>query len=374
VLTIQRKFGGKIGWFRVQGYLSSEYGIRLGEYTIKKIMNLNRRLHLAPQSPIKVEEPSEIREGPVQSKFPFENTFMDIRYLDAKPEGTQLYSCLLLEGFSRTILAGSLAREQDVGVVLYIYYLALLQRGRWQKLVTDHGSQFRSNDFDRVNRPLQIAHHMYEKGQPWRNLIEAQFGIPARLGEYMWNRCKTISAAEEIHRDLIRDHNRLPHFAHRLHNDETKRSPIGLGASRGEAIEPTVLDQAFSRKFCQRKTDARGFVRVGIWKIYVKEGLPRTSVQLIYWDGKLRAEYQEHKLAEYKCHWENTKLRPKFIGQPVLHANPFQSKQQFLFDPLWIRDPVERVGRIDEPLTQKQVASRGGKQMKLYLGPELIKR
>jgi len=31
-----------------------------------------------------------------------------MRYLDAKPKGAQLYSCLLLEGLSRTILAGSL--------------------------------------------------------------------------------------------------------------------------------------------------------------------------------------------------------------------------------------------------------------------------
>jgi hypothetical protein len=32
----------------------------------------------------------------------------------------------VLEGRSRSILAGSLTRQQDVGIVLRIYYLALL--------------------------------------------------------------------------------------------------------------------------------------------------------------------------------------------------------------------------------------------------------
>jgi hypothetical protein len=61
------------------------------------------------------------------SRHPFQHTFIDLRYLDAKPEGVQLYSCLLLEGFSRTILAGSLTAEQEVGVVLQVYFQALLR-------------------------------------------------------------------------------------------------------------------------------------------------------------------------------------------------------------------------------------------------------
>ena len=89
-------------------------------------MSLNRRLHLAPKREVEVVN-KEIREGPLKSQRPFEHTFIDIRYLDAKPEGIQLYSCLLIEGLSRTILAGSLTRKQDLGVVLRIYYLAALE-------------------------------------------------------------------------------------------------------------------------------------------------------------------------------------------------------------------------------------------------------
>jgi hypothetical protein len=103
-------------------------------------MKLNRKLHLIP----KFEKPiieAERRESPPRSKEPFTYAFIDIRYLDTKPNGEQLYSCLLLEGFSRTILAGSLTSKQDVGIILRIYYLALLNWGLWKTIVSDNGSQ-----------------------------------------------------------------------------------------------------------------------------------------------------------------------------------------------------------------------------------------
>ena len=106
-------------------------------------MKLNRRLHLIP----KIEKPiieAEPKEPPPRSKEPFTYAFIDIRYLDAKPGGIQLYSCLLLEGFSRTILAGSLTDKQHVGIILRIYYLALLNWGLWRTIVSDNGSQFRA--------------------------------------------------------------------------------------------------------------------------------------------------------------------------------------------------------------------------------------
>jgi hypothetical protein len=73
----------------------------------------------------------EVREGPPPSKRPFEHVFIDIRYLDAKVEGAQLYTCWVLEGYSRTILAGTLAATQDLSLVLRVYYLALLNWGVW---------------------------------------------------------------------------------------------------------------------------------------------------------------------------------------------------------------------------------------------------
>lgn len=159
----------------------------------------------------------------------------------------------------------------------------------------------RSLAFARANGGLGIHQHFCEKGRPWQNLIESQFGIQARLGEYLWCNCGNVSEAVEIHRELIRDHNRLPHFAHRKREDG-KDSPLEvLGNRRGTEIDNTELHQAFSRQVWQRRTNEKGFIRVGRWKIYIEEGLPKTPIGVTYWDGKLRAEYRQTKLAEYDC-------------------------------------------------------------------------
>lgn len=314
VLTLQRKYP-TAGWFRLQGYLLKDFEIELGQTTIKKVMRLNRKLYLIPKVEKPLVEP-EIKEPPPRSKSPFEYAFIDIRYLDAKPGGVQLYSCLLLEGFSRTILAGSLTSKQDVGIILRIYYLALLNWGLWKTIVSDNGSQFTSHAFGNANSKLGIIQHFCEKGRPWQNLIESQFGIQARLGEFLWQQCSNTEEAIEVHRELIRDHNRLPHFAHRKREDG-KSSPLEvLGGSRGAEIDKTGLHQAFSRQVWQRRTNEKGFIRVGRWKIYVEEGLPKTPVELIYWDGKLRAEYRQEKLAEYDCRWNEKDQRPKTIENP----------------------------------------------------------
>ena len=368
VLQLQKKYG-YAGPFRIQGYLEKDFGIVLSESTIKKVMALNRRVHLAPQRPVLIEV-REPRQGPPKSERPFQHTFIDLRYLDAKPEGVQLYSCLLLEGHSRTILAGSLTPQQEVGVVLHVYFQALLRWGLWEQVTSDHGGQFISHDFARVNQRLRIHHEMYEKGQPWRNLIESQFGIQARVGEYHWERCGTVAAAVEFHRALIRDHNRLPHWAHRQRQDH-KHAPLAvLGAATGKQITPSEIQRAFGQRYCQRRTDAQGFVRVGGWRIYVEEGLPHTPVQLSYWDGKLRAEYQTQTLTEYDCHWSSKASRPKKIGAATWHDHPFQSQQQTLFDPLWLRDPLDQGERSLNKVAKKAPVAL---QQRLYFGPELLR-
>jgi hypothetical protein len=215
----------------------------------------------------------------------------------------------------------------------------------------------------------EVPHTMYEKGHPWQNLIEAQFGIQARLGEYRWERCRSVDEAVEVHRELIRDHNRLPHYAHRLRND-ARHAPLEvLGQARGRRVEAADLHRAFARKTWTRQTDARGFIRLNRWKIYVEEGLQRLPVQVTFWDGKLRAEYEAQLVAEHGCRWDEHAQRPKAIGTPTFYETGYRSRQGELFDPLWVRDPVELEPKRHWP----QRLAAGAEQLRLYLGPELVR-
>lgn len=176
-------------------------------------------------------------------------------------------------------------------------------------------------------------------------MIESQFGIQARLGEYAWSHCGSVERAVDIHRDLIRDHNRLPHYAHRERNDQ-KHAPLEVLADRrGRVAQTRDLHYAFERKHWQRRTDAKGFVRLGKWKVYVEEGLPRTPVQVLFWDGKLRAEYREKVLSEYDGKWSDDRRAVIHLKPGVHYETEYSSRQQELFDVGWLRDPVENLSK-----------------------------
>ena len=71
-------------------------------------------------------------------------------------------------------------------------------------MISDHGGQFISHDFTRVNQRLRIRHEMYEKGYPWQNLIEIVFTQMTKM------RVLTISAG----RDNITNFNFLIVYYH----------------------------------------------------------------------------------------------------------------------------------------------------------------
>jgi hypothetical protein len=89
------------------------------------------------------------------------------------------------------------------------------------------------------------------------------------------------------------------------------------------------------------KTDPQGLVRLGRWRVYVESGLPRTPVEVTYWDGLLRAEYQGYFVSQHHCEWDAQNHRPQQISHLHCFEHPYQSRQQPLFDAQWIREPIE---------------------------------
>jgi hypothetical protein len=62
--------------------------------------------------------------------------------------------------------------------------------------------------------------------------------------------------------------------------------------------------------------------------------------------------------------------RPRVISHPLYHNHPFQSRQMALFDPMWVRDPVD-TGKQNFQRSEKKQST--AEQLRLYLGPELVK-
>jgi hypothetical protein len=160
------------------------------------------------------------------------------------------------------------------------------------------------------------------------------------------------------------------HLSARRRRNDGRVAPLEvLAGARGRHVEAAVLHRAFGRASWTRTTDERGFVRVNRWKVYVEAGLPRTPVNVTYWDGKLRAEYESEILAEYPCKWDKTAQRPKAIGAPRLYETDSRSPQGELSDPLWVRDPEQ----LPEPKPRALEAAAGAEQLRLYLGLDLAR-
>jgi transposase InsO family protein len=65
-------------------------------------------------------------------------------------EPHQWWSLVILEGYSRTILAGAIAPTEATWVALMVLYTACVRYGAPETLVSDRGGAYTSNDFEAV--------------------------------------------------------------------------------------------------------------------------------------------------------------------------------------------------------------------------------
>ncbi len=68
-------------------------------------------------------------------------------------------------------------------------------------------------------------------------------------------------------------------------------------------------------------------------------------MQVLFWDGKLRAEYREKVLTEYAGKWSDERRGVINLKPGIHYETEFSSKQRELFDPEWLRDPVENMNQ-----------------------------
>jgi len=68
------------------------------------------------------------------------------------------WSVLILEGYSRTILAGALAPTEATWAALMVLYTACLRYGVPQTLVSDSGGAYTSHAFEGACTRLHLAH------------------------------------------------------------------------------------------------------------------------------------------------------------------------------------------------------------------------
>jgi transposase InsO family protein len=168
------------GEFRIWSLLArSDVSVR----TIGRVMALNRQVYddipHVPKRGVK-HTPGP---HPYKASSHHQYWFIHGRRMDFALDGVRWWSLVILEGYSRTILAGAIAPTEATWVALMVLYTACLRYGAPETLVSDSGGAYTSNDFEAVCARLRIQHETIEstKGESYQNLVETHFNIQRRV-------------------------------------------------------------------------------------------------------------------------------------------------------------------------------------------------
>ena len=105
--------------------------------------------------------------------------------MDVALNGVRWWSLIMLEGYSRTMLAGMIAPTDATWVALMVLYTACLRDGAPASLVSDRGGAYTSNDCEAVCRRRQIQHEtiISTQGERDQHLMETHCNIQRRLSD-----------------------------------------------------------------------------------------------------------------------------------------------------------------------------------------------
>lgn len=238
----------ELGEFRVHAALK-QLGIELSPRTCGRILALNRRLY-------GLHKPKagggQSKEMPFASSRRHEYWTTDIRYLknviDEQRLGGKAYVVSVLENHSRTILASTVSRSQDLATFLSVLYSAVEKHGSPQALVTDGGSVFRANQALSIYEALGIRKEEIERGRPWQSYIETTFNIQRRMADFHFAKAETWPELVAVHARWVEDYTEQSHWAHRERPDAVDdRPPRCSDGSRASGTDRRTWSALSSR-------------------------------------------------------------------------------------------------------------------------------
>jgi hypothetical protein len=167
--------------------------------------------------------------------------------MDFAIDGVKWWSLVILEGYSRTILAGMIAPTEATWAALMVLYMVCLRYGAPMHLVSDSGGAYTSADFEAVCTRLQIQHEtiVSTQGESDQNLMETHVNIQRRLYDYQFSLARIPVEFEQRHQAFIYMYNTTAHQG-LLHDQRLPPMPVEvLGAAKGQ-LQPQRSSPATS--------------------------------------------------------------------------------------------------------------------------------
>lgn len=317
------------GEFRIWSLLAQP---DISARTVGRIMALNKLVyddipHVATPGPKPTPQPH-----PYKAQYRHEYWFIDGRQMDFALDGVKWWSILILEGYSRTILAGAMAPTEATWAALMVLYTACLRYGAPTFLVSDSGGAYTSEAFEAVCTRLEIDHKtiVSTQGQSYLNWIETHFNIQRRLYDYQLSLASSPSDLEQRHQAFMHLYNTTAHQG-LLVDKRLPPIPVEvLGTAQGRPYTPEVLAEKFAHALFPRTTNRYGCVTLHSYHFYVESGVPQTQVLLWVYGEHLRAVLDNVVLAEYHCHYEGRTRKVTNVRDGSFFSTRFASPQRAL--------------------------------------------
>jgi hypothetical protein len=250
--------------------------------TIERIMAVNRQVYPDIPHGSKKRQKQAPQPHPFKAAFAHEYWFIDGRIMDFEIDGVKWWSLIILDGYSRTMLAGAVACSEASWGALTVLYTACRRYGAPHHLISDKGGAYISDLFEAVCVRLGIHHQTItgKDGESYKNLMETHFNIQRRLYDYQFALSRTPIEFEQAHRRFLELYTSTAHYG-LLHEQFKPPIPLEvLGEATGRLYSLEELERKFSRALFPRTTNGYGCVTLHSYHFYVEEGLPKTRVLL----------------------------------------------------------------------------------------------
>ena len=347
------------GEFRIWSLLAQpDISVR----TVGRIMALNQLVYDdIPHVPKPGPKPLPQRH-PYKAQYRHEYWCIEGRQMDCALDGVKWWSLLILEGYSRTILAGAMAPTETTWAALMVLYTACVRYGAPTYLVSDSGGAYTSDMFEAVCTRLEIDHKtiVSTQGQSYLNWIETHLDIQRRLSDYQFSLARTPSDLEQRHQAFIQLYNTTAHQG-LLADQRLPPIPVEiLGEAQGRRYPQEVLTEQFAYALFPRTTNRYGCVTLHSYHFYVESGVPQTQVLLWVYDEHLRAVLDNVVLAAYHCRYDGRARKVRDIHDGVFYPTRFASPQGALIpltpqESLVIYRPPTQRRRTRQALATRQL-------------------
>jgi hypothetical protein len=177
--------------------------------TIGRIMALNKRVY-DDIPPVRQTVPKkDPQPHPFKAQRPHQYWCIDGRIMDFALAGVTWWSLIMLDGYSRTMLAGAVAPSEASWVALMVLSSACLRYGAPEHLISESGGAYISDDFEAVCTRLEIDHQtiISPQGESYMHVMETHCNIQRRLFDYQFSLTQTPAEFEQVHQTCMQTYN-----------------------------------------------------------------------------------------------------------------------------------------------------------------------